>query len=59
MKLSARDLARFGLLMARGGQWQGRPLVSARWVAESTAPHTAVLGGWHGYALMWWVPRRA
>lgn len=59
MKLSARDLARFGLLMARGGQWQGRPLVSARWVAESTAPHTTVPGGWQAYALMWWVPRRA
>lgn len=59
MKLSSRDLARVGLLMARGGQWRGRQLVSARWVAESTAPHTPVLGGWHGYALMWWVPRRA
>ncbi len=59
MKLSPRDLARFGLLMARGGRWQGRQLVSAKWVTESTAPHTAVLGGWQSYALMWWVPRMA
>lgn len=59
MKLSARDLARLGLLMARGGQWQGRQIVSAKWVAESTAAHTTVLGGWHGYAAMWWVPLRA
>lgn len=59
MKLSARDLARVGLLMARGGRWQGRPIVSARWVTESTTPSSTVPGGWQGYAMMWWVPRRA
>lgn len=60
MKLSARDLARVGLLMARSGRWSaGQQLVSAKWVAESTAAHTAVMGGWQSYALMWWVPRRA
>lgn len=59
MKLSARDLARFGLLMARGGRWQARQIVSGKWVTESTAPHTVVQGGWQGYALMWWVPQRA
>ncbi|MBL8326252.1 MAG: serine hydrolase [Rubrivivax sp.] len=59
MKLSARDLARLGLLMARGGRWQGRQIVSAKWVAESTAPHTNLPGGWQRYASMWWVPRRA
>lgn len=59
MKLSARDLARIGLLMARNGQWAGRQLVSAKWVAESTAAHTAVSPGWQGYAFMWWVPQRA
>ncbi|MBL8341391.1 MAG: serine hydrolase [Rubrivivax sp.] len=59
MKLSARDLARLGLLMARGGRWRGRQLVSEKWVAESTAPHSNVPGGWQRYASMWWVPRRA
>lgn len=59
MKLSARDLARVGLLMARGGRWQGRPVVSVRWVAESTTSYTTLPGGWQGYGLMWWVPRRA
>lgn len=59
MKLSARDLARLGLLMARDGHWAGRQLVSAKWVAESTAAHTTVSPGWQAYALMWWVPRRA
>ena len=59
MKLSARDLARIGLLMARDGRWEGRQLVSANWVARSTASHTTVLGGWQGYGYMWWVPQQA
>lgn len=59
MKLSARDLARVGLLMARNGQWAGRQLVSAKWVAESTAVQTIVPPGWQGYAYLWWVPQRA
>jgi CubicO group peptidase (beta-lactamase class C family) len=59
MKLSARDLARVGLLMARNGQWADRQLVSAKWIAESTASHTTVSPGWQGYAFMWWVPQRA
>ena len=59
MRLSARDLARVGLLMARNGQWAGRQLVSAKWIDESTAAHTTVSPGWQGYALMWWAPQRA
>ncbi len=59
MKLSARDLARVGLLMARNGQWAGRQLVSEKWVAKSTAAHTLVPPGWQGYALMWWAPQKA
>jgi len=56
-QLSARDLARFGLLFARGGQWEGRQIIPEAWVQESTAPHsdTSQFGynGYYGY--MWWV----
>ena len=54
MRMSARDLARFGLLYLRGGQWAGQQVVPAAWVRQSLEPHsdTGVEGG---YGYMWWV----
>jgi len=59
MKLSARDLARVGLLMARDGRWRDRQIVSASWVAESTTAYSTEPEGWQGYGYLWWVPQRA
>ncbi len=59
MLLSARDLARLGLLMLHGGAWQGRQLLPADWVARSTAALSVVPPGWQAYGELWWVPRRA
>ncbi len=53
MRLSARDLARFGLLFLRNGRWQDRQIIPAAWVAESTAMHAAFRPD-HGYGYMWW-----
>ena len=44
-----RDFLRFGLLYARGGEWNGDRLISADWIATSTAP--ALRGE---YAFYWW-----
>ncbi|MES2613555.1 MAG: serine hydrolase [Pseudomonadota bacterium] len=55
MFLSARDLARIGLLVGRDGQWQGRQMVPSAWLRESTTSYSAVLGG-SGYGYMWWLP---
>jgi CubicO group peptidase (beta-lactamase class C family) len=52
-RMSARDLARFGLLFLRGGTWNGRQVVPADWVRESTTPHSD-LGNGRGYGYMWW-----
>ncbi|WP_326542855.1 serine hydrolase domain-containing protein [Pseudorhodoferax sp.] len=59
MDLSARDLARVGLLMARDGHWAGRPLVPAGWVAQSVQPWSIVEPGWQAYGYLWWVPQKA
>ncbi|MCL2098186.1 MAG: beta-lactamase family protein [Bacteroidales bacterium] len=61
--LSARDMARLGYLMLRGGKWNGVQLVPAAWCVESTAAYTPVSEMTpvtartqsFGYGYMWWV----
>jgi CubicO group peptidase (beta-lactamase class C family) len=56
MRLTARDLARFGLLMAREGQWNGRQIVPKEWLKESTSSYSDTERKlWTGYGYMWWV----
>ena len=38
IRMTPRDLARIGLLMLRGGVWEGRSVVPAEWIARSTSP---------------------
>jgi len=54
MRLSALDLARVGLLMARGGNWCGHRIVSERWVEESTSAISDTDRS-TGYGYLWWV----
>lgn len=66
MYLSARDMARIGLLMLRRGNWNGTQLVPAAWVDEITTLVTpqedvrpvvagpAFANRW-GYGMLWWV----
>ena len=57
-RITARDLARFGLLMLNEGQWNGREIIPRDWVRESTRYHSdAALYGADGYGYMWWVVR--
>jgi CubicO group peptidase (beta-lactamase class C family) len=57
-KITARDMARFGLLMLREGKWKNKQVVPADWVRESTRYHSdATLYGADGYGYMWWVAR--
>jgi len=57
LTLSARDLARFGLLYLRHGRWGARQVVPEDWVAESTRVHQEI-GIFGGYGLSWWVASR-
>lgn len=51
-RLSARDLARFGLLYLNEGRWNGESIVPAEWVRASTRSHSTHENGGYGY--MWW-----
>ena len=53
-RMSARDLARFGLLLLREGRWQERQIISVEWVRESTASYSQ-RGIDGGYGYMWWI----
>ncbi len=59
LHLSPRGLLRVGQLMLQGGHWQGRPLVSAEWLGQSTCPRTktgsySFMEGLPEYGWLWW-----
>lgn len=53
-QMSARDMARFGLLMLRNGEWGGEQVVPEFWIKESTVSYSDT-GNNGGYGYMWWV----
>lgn len=56
-QLSARDLARIGVLMANQGRWGDRQVIPQAWVEMSTRPSSAIKP-WHGfdgYGYLWWI----
>jgi CubicO group peptidase (beta-lactamase class C family) len=64
LNATLRDYAKFGLLYANKGKWNGEVIVPSAWVDashETDAPH--LMPGEHdlssspwGYGLQWWVP---
>jgi CubicO group peptidase (beta-lactamase class C family) len=52
MKMTSRDLARFGWLYLHGGSWQGQQVVPKHWVFDSVKAHS--YDGISGYGYMWW-----
>jgi len=53
LRLRPRDLATIGQLMLQGGQWQGRQIVPAAWIAESLEPRVDTGDGLR-YGYQWW-----
>ena len=59
LNMTTRDYARLGMMFLRGGRWNGRQIVPAEWVAESTAPSAPTAPGAIGYGYQWWIPEGA
>lgn len=55
-RMTARDMARFGLLFLKQGNWNNHQIIPSDWVKESTTPwsidDTYNAGG---YGYLWWV----
>ncbi len=54
--MSARDMARFGLLYLRDGRWRDEQIVPAAWIEQSTYPYSEANGNWD-YGYMWWLAK--
>lgn len=59
LNLTTRDYARFGLMIAQGGQWQGQQIVPGDWIATSTIASAPTAPDKIGYGYQWWIPRGA
>jgi CubicO group peptidase (beta-lactamase class C family) len=51
--ITPEDMAKIGQLYLNRGAWNGRQLVSAKWIGESTTPHSSWGKLFYGY--LWWI----
>ncbi|GES48642.1 CubicO group peptidase (beta-lactamase class C family) [Rhizobium sp. ERR 922] len=56
IRMSARDLARLGVLLANDGRWRDAQIIPAEWISRSIAPYTD-LGRGAGFGYSWWIGR--
>ena len=53
-RMSARDMARFGLLYLRHGTWAGnKQIIPASWIDQSILPYSQI-GSIGGFGYLWW-----
>jgi len=50
--MTPRELARFGLMIDQGGQWEGEQVVPRPWVQDMLSRHQT--DDPYGYGLLWW-----
>ncbi len=50
--LTPQAMAKVGMLVLQGGEWNGRQIVSEEWIERSTRPRTEIRGMPYGY--LWW-----
>jgi CubicO group peptidase (beta-lactamase class C family) len=58
LKMRPRDMLKFGLLFLNKGHWNGKRILSEKWIAESTARQTPLNEeqyGYQHYGYQWWM----
>ena len=60
LALRPRDMAKIGYLVLNGGRWQGKQIVSEKWIKDSTRQQVGAgqLPTWFladGYGYQWWL----
>ncbi len=53
--MSARDMARFGLLIVRKGNWNGKQIIPEKWIDKMLTSYSSSGPGCTEYGLMWWI----
>ena len=56
LNFTTRDFARFGQLILQYGTRDGRQVVPADWISDSTWPSAPTEAGKIGYGYQWWIP---
>ena len=55
LNLTSSELAKIGYLFLNSGCWDGRQIVSAKWVANSHKKWSSPRKGAAGYGFLWWL----
>lgn len=55
LRMTARDLAKIGQMIANGGRHEGQQVVPKAWLDASFEPRAHVDGGQVGYGYLWWL----
>ncbi len=57
LNLRPQDMAKLGQLYLQMGEWEGKQVVPADWVKESSKKHVDLTGRGHviGYGYWWWI----
>lgn len=55
VSLTAREIAKFGMLFLNEGNWFGEQLVPGWWVVASTTPRIQIGNNYAGYGYYWWL----
>jgi CubicO group peptidase (beta-lactamase class C family) len=56
LTLQSRDLLKLGQLYMQGGQWDGKSVISKRWVENSLRPHVGV-DAERDYGYLFWLQK--